>query len=266
MGGLQWGSATDGKRIYTAASNSYFIPHIMGPGPKSGQEIVGGFWSALDAATGEVLWENAGATLAFPSLIGIPPPGAIAMNQGPVTVANGVMYAGALDQEGTMYAFNAATGNILWSFASGGSVNSGAAVVNGVVYWGSGYSSLGGTQGTHLYAFTIPSLKNASFGDNNNFSNEMQKQFVLEQNYPNPFNTSTQIRFGIPEAGKVTLKIYNSAGEQLKTLVDRNMSAGFHQVTWDATDNRGNKISSGIYFYKITAGKFTQMNKIILSK
>lgn len=266
MGGLQWGSATDGVRIYTAASNSYFIPHVMGPGPMFGQEIKGGFWSALDAATGEVLWENSGTTLAFPTLLGAPPVDAIAMNQGPVTVANGVMYAGALDQEGTMYAFNAATGNILWSFASGGSVNSGAAVVNGVVYWGSGYSSLGGTLGTHLYAFTIPSLKSASLGDNNNLTSEMQNQFVLEQNYPNPFNTTTQIRFGIPEAGKVTLKIYNITGEQVKTLVDENMSAGFHQAIWDATDNSGNKISSGIYFYRITAGTFTQMNKIMLSK
>lgn len=266
MGGLQWGSATDGKRIYTAASNSYFIPHVLGPGPKSGQQITGGFWSALDAATGQVVWENAGTTSAFPSLIGTPPAGAVAMNQGPVTIANGVMFAGALDQEGTMYAFNAATGDILWQFASGGSVNSGAAVVNGVVYWGSGYTSLGGSAGTHLYAFTVASLKNASLGDNYTRPNESLKQFVLEQAYPNPFTTATMIRFGIPEAGKVTLQIYNSAGEQVKTLVDGNMSAGFHQVTWDATDNNGSEISSGIYFYRLTSGKHSQINKIMLSK
>lgn len=266
MGGLQWGSATDGERIYTAASNSYYIPHELGPGPRSGQTVTGGFWSALDAATGQVIWENAVDHPAFPTLLGAPPSGAIAMNQGPVTVANGVMYAGALDQAGTMNAFNAATGDILWSFASGGSVNSGAAVVNGVVYWGSGYKNLGGTPGTHLYAFSLPSLKNASLGNNNNLNNEMQNEFVLEQNYPNPFNTSTLIRFGIPEAGKVTLKIYNSIGEQVKTLVDGNMSAGLHQVTWDATDNSGNGISSGIYFYRITSGKFTQMYKMMLSK
>lgn len=90
MGGLQWGSATDGKRIYTAASNSYYIPHIMGPGPMFGQQIVGGFWSALDAATGQVLWENAGANPAIPTSLGAPPAGTIAMNQGPVTIANGV--------------------------------------------------------------------------------------------------------------------------------------------------------------------------------
>ena len=264
MGGMQWGSATDGERIYTAASNSHFIPHIMGPGPMYSQVVQGGFWSALNAATGEVLWENAGTTLAFPTLLGAPPAGSIAMNQGPVTIANGVMYAGALDQEGTMYAFDGATGNILWSFVSGGSVNSGAAVVNGAVYWGSGYSSLGGTQGTHLYAFGLPSHKKAGLKDIKNPTNEMQNEFALEQNYPNPFNTSTEIRFKIPEAGNVSLKIYNSVGMLVKTLVDRNMSAGYHQVIWDATDNNGTKMSSGIYFYKLTTGTFTQNHSMLL--
>ncbi len=266
MGGLQWGSATDGQRIYTAASNSYFIPHVMGPGPLAGQQVTGGFWTALDAATGQVLWENAGTTLAFPTLLGAPPAGAIAMNQGPVTIANGVMYAGALDQEGTMYALNAATGNILWSFASGGSVNSGAAVVNGVVYWGSGYSSLGGTPGTHLYAFAPPALKNAGTGDNRSIAGDALDQFILEQNYPNPFSTFTQIRFGMPKAGKVAIKIYNTAGELVKTLADENVGAGFHQVTWDGTDNGGNRIADGVYFCKMTAGTYTQMKKIVMSK
>lgn len=266
MGGLQWGSATDGERIYTAASNSYYIPHIMGPGPLAGQPIVGGFWSALDAATGEVLWENAGASPAILTSLGPPPAGAIAMNQGPVTVANGVMFAGALDGPGTMYAFDAATGNILWSFASGGSVNSGASVVNGVVYWGSGYASLGATAGNQLYAFSLPSLKGANLEKSIDLSSEMQGEFALEQNYPNPFNTSTEIRFRIPEDGNVMLKIYNSVGEQVKTLVDGNMSKGYHRVTWDATDNNGTKMSSGIYFYRLTAGTLTQMNKITLSK
>ncbi|MGB5847341.1 MAG: FlgD immunoglobulin-like domain containing protein, partial [Ignavibacteriaceae bacterium] len=90
--------------------------------------------------------------------------------------------------------------------------------------------------------------------------------FVLMQNYPNPFNPTTQIRFGIPEAGSVTLKIYNSVGQLVKTFVDGNMSEGYHQVTWDATDDSGNKLSSGVYFYRITAGTFNQVNKMLLMK
>ena len=78
---------------------------------------------------------------------------------GPTTVANGVMYAGSMDPTGSnMFALDAATGKILWRYSSGGSVNSAPAIVNGTVYWGSGYgelSSLGYTDNDELYAFTI---------------------------------------------------------------------------------------------------------------
>ncbi|MCG6959221.1 T9SS type A sorting domain-containing protein [bacterium BMS3Abin03] len=96
--------------------------------------------------------------------------------------------------------------------------------------------------------------------------NSLPNKYVLEQNFPNPFNPTTQIRFGIPEAGSVTLKIYNSVGQLVKTLVDGNMSEGYHQVTWDATDNSGSKLSSGVYFYRITTGTFAQVNKMLLLK
>jgi polyvinyl alcohol dehydrogenase (cytochrome) len=152
LGGLQWGSAVDGERIYTAVSNSRFLPHIL----SDGSVVEGGFWAALDAATGTVLWETVGYH--GPTFPGpFTPEGAIAQNQGPVSVANGVVFAGAVDDMGTMYAFDAASGAILWSFASGGSVNSGAAIVDGTVYWGSGYGNFGvGTPNNKLYAFHIP--------------------------------------------------------------------------------------------------------------
>lgn len=92
------------------------------------------------------------------------------------------------------------------------------------------------------------------------------QSYNLRQNYPNPFNPTTQIEFSIPEAGNVTLKIYNSVGQLVKTLVNGNISEGYHQVTWDATDNSGNKLSSGVYFYRITARTFTQINKMMLLK
>ncbi len=84
-----------------------------------------------------------------------------------VTVANGVVLAGSMDAQGTMYAFNAASGEQLWSFTSGGSVNSGAAVVDGNVYWGSGYANFGlGTGNTKLYSFGLPA-GNARLGPAN---------------------------------------------------------------------------------------------------
>jgi len=132
-GGLQWGSAVDGKRIYTANANSNQVSY---------QGSTSGIWSALDAATGQILWqtrpEHGGGT------------------SGPVTTANGVVFGCSLDDDGYMYALDAATGAELWSFASGGSCLSGAAISNGTVYWGSGYSNFGfGTPNNKLYAFGL---------------------------------------------------------------------------------------------------------------
>jgi polyvinyl alcohol dehydrogenase (cytochrome) len=132
LGGLQWGSATDGKRIYVAKSNS--ADAFSG---------VPGYWAALDAATGAVLWTTNDPFYAFTFSA-----------QGAVSVANGVVYACTLDAQGHMLAMNAATGQILWSFPSGGACNSGAAIVDGTVYWGSGYSFLG-TPNNKLYAFGV---------------------------------------------------------------------------------------------------------------
>ena len=132
-GGLQWGSAADGKRVYTANANSDHKPY---------QGSTDGIWSALDAVTGDIVWQtrptHGGGT------------------SGPATAANGVVFGCSLDPGGWMYALDAATGAILWSFESGGSCLSGAAISNGTVYWGSGYSNFGfGTPNNKLYAFGL---------------------------------------------------------------------------------------------------------------
>jgi len=266
-GGLQWGSAVDGERVYTAVSNSQYQPHTMGSGPKAGTEVKGGFWAALDASTGEVLWENAGTN--GPGVPGpFDPPGAVAMNQGAVTIANGVMFAGALDVVGTMYAFNAASGEMLWSFESGGSINSGAAVVNGTVYWGSGYGNFGlGTPNNKLYAFGVQSFEKNGLENLQKISGDLEPEnYNLSQNYPNPFNPSTSIKFSLPEASNVTLKIYNNAGQFIKSLANGNFAAGAHSFKWDATDRNGVKVPSGIYFYKLDANNFIKTGKMILIK
>ncbi|MEA2001371.1 MAG: PQQ-binding-like beta-propeller repeat protein, partial [Actinomycetota bacterium] len=142
LGGLIWGSAVDGERVYTANANAGRQSWDL----VGGENIDYGFWSALDAATGEILWQT-------------PDPIPGNLNQGPVTVANGVVFGCSIDVDGHMYAMDAATGNVLWGFASGGSCNAGAAVVNGSVYWGSGYASLADFLGTtgndKLYAFEV---------------------------------------------------------------------------------------------------------------
>jgi polyvinyl alcohol dehydrogenase (cytochrome) len=139
LGGLEWGSATDGTRIYAAVANSLGLPWTL----PNGQSTTSGFWSALDPATGAILWQTAGEPIVKSS------------NQGPVSVANGVVYAGTIDIPGTMYAFDASSGETLWTFASGGSVNAGAAIADGTLYWGSGYGvrGIGIKPNNKLFAF-----------------------------------------------------------------------------------------------------------------
>jgi polyvinyl alcohol dehydrogenase (cytochrome) len=139
-GGIQWGTATDRRRVYAAISNHNSLPYTLVP---RGEQITWGAWSALDVFTGRLIWQTADPTSG-------------ATDAGAVSVANGVMYAGS--SSGFMYALDAATGKILWSFASGGSVKSGPSIVDGVLYWGSGYSvaSFGGEAGGNkLYAFSL---------------------------------------------------------------------------------------------------------------
>jgi len=143
QGGLQWGSAVDGQRIYTANSNSDLVPWIL----PNGSTTTRGVWSALDAATGAVLWQRTTPN---------DESGFWGDTSGPVTTANGVVFSCSAGPSGYMYALNGATGEVLWQHASGGSCLSGAAISRGEIYWGSGYSNHGlGTPNNMLYAFEI---------------------------------------------------------------------------------------------------------------
>ncbi|MBT8378969.1 MAG: T9SS type A sorting domain-containing protein, partial [Ignavibacteria bacterium] len=85
--------------------------------------------------------------------------------------------------------------------------------------------------------------------------------YVLFQNYPNPFNPSTTISYQLPKAGFVTLNVFDVLGNEIQTLTNNFMQAGVHEVIFDASD-----FSSGMYFYRIKANEFEQMNKMILIK
>ncbi|MDH3891679.1 MAG: T9SS type A sorting domain-containing protein [candidate division Zixibacteria bacterium] len=90
--------------------------------------------------------------------------------------------------------------------------------------------------------------------------------YSLAQNYPNPFNPNTTISYRLPKAQQVTLEIYNINGRRVTTLVDGQQSAGEHSVEWNATDDSGASVASGVYFYRLTAGEFSQSKKMSLVK
>jgi len=98
-------------------------------------------------------------------------------------------------------------------------------------------------------------------GLSQNSGPEVPDVFALNQNYPNPFNPSTEIAFDLPVASHVELTIYNVLGQKVETLVDREMEAGSHTVTWNA-----DKVSTGVYFYRITAKDFTETKKMLMLK
>ena len=144
-GGMMWGSATDGRRIYVSIGNRNNVPITIASRNGAPQTTTGGLWAALDAATGKVLWRT--------------PDPQSALDIGALTVGDGVVYAGSMAPQGeNMYALDAATGARKWGFASGGSVAGGPAVANGAVYWGSGYK-IAGVNGANnkLYAFALSS-------------------------------------------------------------------------------------------------------------
>jgi hypothetical protein len=94
----------------------------------------------------------------------------------------------------------------------------------------------------------------------------LPKVAALHQNYPNPFNPSTEIRFDIPTARDVKLRIYNQLGQTVRTLVDNRMKAGSYALEWDGSDHMGRHVASGVYFYNLEAGDFTQIRKMTLVK
>jgi polyvinyl alcohol dehydrogenase (cytochrome) len=148
-GGRQWGTATDGQRVYVPFPDKQHLTYTLQP---SGATCNGGSWTALDPASGRFVWQT--ATLGTCTNKNNRTGGC--ETEGPISVANGVVYVGEIDKkrgDPTMFALEAATGRILWSFASGTVVHAGPAVVGDTIYWGSGYSP---TIAGSMYAFTLP--------------------------------------------------------------------------------------------------------------
>jgi len=90
---------------------------------------------------------------------------------------------------------------------------------------------------------------------------DLPREVALSSNYPNPFNAKTVIEYQLPEASEVTLEVYNLLGEKVATLVDGEREAGYKSVIWDAS-----AVSSGLYFYKLTAGDYTNTRRMMLVK
>lgn len=94
----------------------------------------------------------------------------------------------------------------------------------------------------------------------------MPTVYGMKQNFPNPFNPVTEISYAIPEAGHVNISVFNILGQNVRRLVDSDMSAGDYSVVWDGKDSYGESVASGVYFYRIKANNFSDTKKMLLLK
>lgn len=99
-----------------------------------------------------------------------------------------------------------------------------------------------------------------------NAAGSVPSTYALSQNYPNPFNPSTEISFDLPKASQVELSIFNVLGQEVRSLVNRSMEAGQHKIAWDGRNGSGSQVSSGVYFYRLAAGSFSETKKMMLLK
>jgi len=125
----------------------------------------------------------------------------------------------------------------------------------GRVYVGGLFTQAGGMSANNVARWT-PSATNVE-----QIGYEVPSNYLLSQNYPNPFNPSTTISFAIPNSEFVTLKVYDVLGREVATLVNENLNAGSYSYNFDASN-----LTSGVYFYKLQAGRYSETKKMILSR
>ena len=116
-------------------------------------------------------------------------------------------------------------------------------------------------------------IRNAFYSDMNQIIVSVNERsyptitsFRLHQNYPNPFNPSTEISYQLPAEGFVSLKIYNTLGQEIRTLVDGTQSSGLYKVIWDGKNRYGQAVPSGVYLYRLETNSFTKTMKMIMMK
>ena len=131
---------------------------------------------------------------------------------------------------------------------------------------------LGYVQGVFTYSFGTYKIEIRDAGDFGTVTgvNEAPPTYPLsynlEQNFPNPFNPETRIYFSVPKTSHVKIVIYNSLGQMVRTLTDRQFEPGRHVLNWDGRNDRGELVPSGIYFYRMKAGEYIALKKMLLVK
>jgi hypothetical protein len=138
------------------------------------------------------------------------------------------------------------------SLAAGTSYTYQVSAVNG--------AGLEGLRSMAATATTLPAIGAAKLATTKGLRLE------VDQNYPNPFNPSTTIRYMLPEMARARLTVYNALGQWVRVLIDSEQEAGEHRAVWNGRDASGQRVSSGIYFYRLEAGSQVVVRRMILAR
>jgi len=112
----------------------------------------------------------------------------------------------------------------------------------------------------------VQAVKTSIFDPGNYIRAEIPNEFELGQNYPNPFNPETTIRYSVPKDGNIQIDVYNILGKKVRTLFEGQQTAGTYEVRWDARDNYGSTLSSGVYLITLRSGNFVTAKRVTLLK
>ncbi|MBN1352336.1 T9SS type A sorting domain-containing protein [candidate division KSB1 bacterium] len=138
-----------------------------------------------------------------------------------------------------------------------------------IVYFAFGLEGVGGPQADcsqKILASAVEWIYGKSAVETCQMQSVLPGSYALSQNYPNPFNPETIIDYQIPVPDAVSLKIFNSLGQEVRSLVDEKKAAGFYKLEWDGKDAYGLPVASGVYFRKLQAGQYIQMKKMVMMR
>jgi hypothetical protein len=183
-----------------------------------------------------------------------------------------VYVTGASTGSGTGYDFTTikylANGDSGWVMrydgpASGDEASVAIAVDDSGNVYVTGWSQDGGGYDDYC---TIKYVQTPSEVKDESGDRERPSEFDLSQNYPNPFNPTTKIEFTLAKSGFATLQIYDVLGRKVRTLVSEELSSGYKSVIWDGKNDDGKDVASGVYFYQLKVGDFSEPKKMLLLK
>jgi hypothetical protein len=203
----------------------------------------GSSWSALGSGCGGGLYPYVYSIVSFNSYL---------YSGGMYTIAGGQTCNGIAKWDGSNWS---PLGSGFWSGGSNVFGARGMCVFNNELIATGIFSSAGGVGAANIAAW------NGLLTGVNGSGGEIPENFKLFQNYPNPFNPETTIKFSLPVVNITSIKIYNSLGEQADEILNQQLPAGNYEIKWN-----GSVFSSGVYYYKITSGKYTEVKKMILVK